>query len=212
MTRLGHDGERGPQDVEVPVEMDIQHSGPVLLGARAEVGGTADTGDVDHGVERAELVDQPGEEGLDRLCVRDRCVRCPGCSAGIDDHLCRRSLRIVDATRSVHRNTRIQRHDEGADAAQLFGDRGTDADGSAGYDDNPLLSVLRHLPPMSIALSFRFRTLGRRGIQFNFQSGKVTFRPPFGQHVDETQEVTPTATVRAAPGIHRTGITFEVEP
>ena len=90
---LRHDREGGAQDVEVAVEMDTQYGRPVLFGARREVGAPADAGDVHHGVERAELVDQPGEEGLDRLLVGHRSVRGPGRSSGIDDLLCRRLLR-----------------------------------------------------------------------------------------------------------------------
>ena len=73
MTGGGHHGERDAQHGEVAVEVNVEHAGPVLLGAGCEPRGPADAGDVDHGVERTELLDQPGEERADGVLVGDRC-------------------------------------------------------------------------------------------------------------------------------------------
>ncbi len=159
MPRLCHDGERGAQDVQVPVEMDTQDRGPVVLRARREVGGPADAGDVHHGVERAELLDQAGEEGSHRLLVGHRRVRCPSRSSRVDDLLCRRFLGVFEATRPVDIDDGIQCDDEGAHAAQLLGDGGTDAGRPAGYDNYALLRLRHRTPPCLFGLSFRPRAL-----------------------------------------------------
>ena len=62
----GHDRQRRPQHVEVAVEVDVEHRGPVILLARREAGRPADAGDVHDRVEGAELLDELVEERAHR--------------------------------------------------------------------------------------------------------------------------------------------------
>ena len=87
MAGRGHERQRGAQHVEVAVEVHVEHRTPVVLDAGGESGGAADAGDVHDRVERAELVDELGEERADRVLVGDRDVRRPGLPAGVDDPL-----------------------------------------------------------------------------------------------------------------------------
>ena len=87
--------QRGAEHVEVPVEVHVEHGSPVVLGAGGEAGGAADAGDVHDRVERAEFVDELGEQGADRVGVGDRDVRRPGLTAGVDDALRGRVLGVT---------------------------------------------------------------------------------------------------------------------
>jgi hypothetical protein len=69
-----------------------EHGAPVLLGAGGEARRAGDAGDVDDRVERAELLDEPTEEAVDRTGVGDRDPRCPGPAARVHDALRRRCL------------------------------------------------------------------------------------------------------------------------
>ena len=53
-----HQRQGGGEDVAVAVEVHREHAAPVVVAALGEAGRTADTGDVDDGVQAAELVGQ----------------------------------------------------------------------------------------------------------------------------------------------------------
>ena len=135
--------QRGAEHVEVPVEVHAEHCPPVVLGPRREAGGPADPRDVHNRVERAELLDQLGEQRADRVFVGDRDVRRPGLPTGVDDALRGGALGAVALRRAVDRDTGVDGDDEHTLATELLGDRGADPDRAAGDDGDAWRSRLR---------------------------------------------------------------------
>ena len=129
----GHDRQRRPQHREVSVDVHREHGTPVLLDAAGESGGATDAGDVDDGVERPELVDEPGEERADRVVVGDRDVRRPGLPARFDDALRGGRIGASALGRAVDGDARVDGHDEHTLATELLGDGGPDAHGATGH-------------------------------------------------------------------------------
>ncbi len=80
-------GSAARSTLRYPLRCTLEHRTPVVLDPGGESGGAADAGDVDDRVERAELLDELGEQAADRVGVGHRDVRRPGLPAGVDDPL-----------------------------------------------------------------------------------------------------------------------------
>ena len=146
-----HERQGGAEDVAVAVEVHREHAAPVLVAARGEAGGPGDAGDVDHGVEPAELVGQLVEQLRERPLVGDRHRRRPRGAAGGDDAAGGGLLGRGELLGAVDGDQRVDGDDESACAAELLGDRGADPAAAAGDDDDPLPVASRQVQPVEVA-------------------------------------------------------------
>ncbi len=138
MPRLGHEGERRLEHVEVAPEVDREQRHEILFGPLGEVGLAGDAGDVDHGIEPAALVDELTEQGTKCYLVGDRGRGRPRRAAGGDDAAGRGLFGHGELLGPVEGDEGVDGHDEPTAAAQLFGDRGADATAAAGHDGHRL--------------------------------------------------------------------------
>ncbi len=134
MAGRDHERQRRAQHVEVAVDVHAQHRTPVVLLAVREPGGATDAGDVHHCVERAELVDQLGEETSHCVLVGDGDVRRARLATGFDDPLRGGRLLATVTRRTVDLDAGIDGDHVHPGASELLRDRGADADRTSGDD------------------------------------------------------------------------------
>ncbi len=175
-----HDGECRAEDVEVAVQMDREHGGPVLLAAGCEVGRAGDAGHVHHRVECPELLDQLREEGSTASRSVTEVFEARAAPPASTICLCRVRSNACGLARAVHRDHRVQRDHVGPGCGRALR-RSPRRSPPLRRSRRPRAGGLRYRPALFLLIRPTVSApVGVSGL-IDLQSGEVALLAPLGQ-------------------------------